>query len=187
MSRSFTLTLAAAVLALVTYTTPVAAQCSGTSVSQSCNVTAQVVVQATLSCVVNRNFDFGSHPSAIGVVGSDENNHGRITCTTDPGNLVNVSFTLPASLSDGAGHTVPLTYGNEAGRLYDGTGGGAFTAFNPAVGFVGFTVGSGTMTLALGENGANQTFSEVSVNLSSAAAGTYTTGASPIVATIALQ
>lgn len=187
MSRRITLTLVGALLALITWTTPAAAQCSGTSTSQSCNITATVTVQATLSCTVLKVFDFGSHPSAVGLIGSDENNHGRIQCSTDPGNHVNVSFTLPPTLSDGAGHTVPLIYGNESGRLYDGTGGGTATTFNPANGFVGFTVGSGTVTLALGENGANQSFAEVSVNLAGASAGTYTTGASPIVATIALQ
>lgn len=182
MSRIITLLAA---LVLLFGTTELRAQgCSGTSVSQDCTWTAQVTVQATLSCSVVRSFAFGSWPSSIGSVGSNENNHGRLRCTTDPGNSVNISFTLASSLTNGA-FSVPVTYGDESARAYDCDGScGPVRTFNPATGTIGFPISSGVLVLALGENGANQQFSEVSVNLSGAAAGTYQ---GVIVATIALQ
>lgn len=178
--------LSAVIFALSLLTTPVQAQaCTGTSVSQDCTWNASVTVMATLSCSVTQHFSFGSWPSSIGTVSANETNSGRLLCTTDPGNRVNVSFLLPSTLSDGLGHTVPITFGNESARLYDANGSaGVVTGFDPALGFTGFQSNSGFITLALGENGPNQPAAEVAVNLTGAAAGTYT---GQIVATIVLQ
>ena len=184
MSRIATLTLAA--LLVLGVSPKVQAQaCAGTSVSQTCAWSATVTVQAVLSCAVTQNFDFGSHPSSVGSVEGNETNTGRIVCSTNPGSAVNVSFTLPNTLSDGHGHTVAITYGTGSARLYPcATSCGTPVEFSPANGFVGFATASGNVLLALGENGPNDPSAGVFVNLAGAAAGTYT---GTITATIALQ
>jgi hypothetical protein len=182
-------TIAGAILfALVLFAAPSTANaqaCSGTSVSQNCTLTAQVTVQAVLTCSVLANFNFGSHPSSAGVLGSNETNHGRIRCQANPQSHVNISFTLASSLTNGA-YSVPVSYGSEAARAYacDGSCGPTF-AFNPATGTTGFNLGAaGILTLALGENGSNIPETEVSVNIAGVPAGTYT---GQIIATVVLQ
>jgi hypothetical protein len=120
------------------------------------------------------------------VVEVNELTSGRILCTTDAGNHVSVSFTLPASLSDGQGHTVPLEFGAESARLYDcaGSCGGSVQGFNPATGFTSFLSNSGNVTLTLGENGPGGQAQGVFVDLTGARAGVYT---GTITATIALN
>jgi hypothetical protein len=183
MKRLITL-LAALVLSFGTREARAQA-CTGSGVSQDCTWNATVTVMATLSCAVTQHFTFGSWPSSAGSVSGNETNTGRLRCTTDPGNSVQVSFTLPASLSDGLGHAVPINFGNESARAYDADGSaGLPRVFNPALGTTAFPVSSGVLTLTVGENGPNSPAAEVSVNLTGAAAGTYT---GVIVATIALQ
>jgi hypothetical protein len=173
---------------LALFATPERAEaqaCTGTSVTQNCTWTATVSVMATLSCTVTQHFNFGSWPSSVGSVAANETNSGRLRCTTDPGNHLNISFALASSLSDGLGHTVPIIYGNESARAYDCDGScGPVFGFNPSVGTTGFLVNTGVLTLTLGENGPNQEAAEVKVNLLGAAAGTYS---GTIVATVILQ
>jgi hypothetical protein len=177
MSRIITTMLAAVVMLLGITRTTQAQGCTG----NSCQLqfSASVTVQSMISCSVTRpSFDFGSHLKTEGSIGSNENNHVRARCTIDPSNgIVDVSFpTLPASLTRvGGSETVPITYGTESLRLYDCDGScGTVQGSNPATPR-SFTITSGFLTLALGENGPNDPAGEVKVNLANAqAAGTYT-------------
>jgi hypothetical protein len=150
--------------------------------------TANVTVQSMISCSVTRGtMDFGSHFKTEGKVSLNETTAGRARCTIDPRNgVVDVSFQLPSVLTrNGGSETVPIVFGTESLRLYDFDGSqGTMHASNPALP-TSFTVTSGFLTLALGENGPNDPAGEVSVDLTNAsAAGSYT---GFITATVALR
>jgi hypothetical protein len=180
MYRSLISLLAA--LVLLFGATDLRAQCTGSACDVA--ITATVRVAASLSCVNTRNFDFGV-AAAGSILESNENNHGRLRCETDPDNLVNISFTLTPTLADGLGHAVPVSYGVESAIAYDGEGGGIDNvAFAPSAGFVGFAVNTGVLTISLGENGPNIPERGVFVDLTGARPGRYN---GSLTVTVALQ
>jgi hypothetical protein len=165
MNRIITTMLAAIIMLLgITHTTQ-AQSCPANSCSLS--FSASVSIASTLSCSVTRSsMDFGNHFRGEGHIGSTEANALRARCVLDPSvGTIDVSWTLPTVLSDGAGHTVPISFGTESLRIYDADGSvGTVQGSNPSVPR-SFNVTSGFATIALGENGPNDPAGEVSVNL----------------------
>lgn len=149
---------------------------------------AAVTVQSVISCsVVRASLDFGTHFKSEGKASIDETNAGLARCTIDPQNgIVDISFTLPSVLTRVGGiETIPITFGNESLRLRDcDCYGSVVQGVNPAVAQP-FTIASGFLTLALGQNGPNDPSGEVSVDLASASASGRYTGF--ITATVALR
>lgn len=185
MNRIITVVLAAIIMLLgITHTTQ-AQSCPANSCSLS--FSASVSIASTLSCSVTRSsLDFGNHFRGEGHIGSTEANALRARCVLDPSiGTIDVSWNLPSVLSDGRGHTLPISFGAESLRIYDCDGScGVAQGTNPSVPR-SFNVTSGFATLALGENGPGIPAGEVSVDLTNAtAAGTYT---GIVTATVALR
>ena len=175
MTRTITTLLAAVVMLLGITRNTQAQSCPANSCSLS--FSASVSISSMLSCSVTRpSLNFGSHFKSEGSVGSNETNALRARCTIDPQNgTVDVSFQLPSVLTRvGGTETLPITFGNESLRLYDCDGCGTVPqGSNPATPR-SFTITSGFLTVALGENGPGEPAGEVSVNLANAtAAGSY--------------
>src|SRR3989442_12010408 len=92
----------------VCITTTVWAQTSSSASRQMA-----LVVTPFLSCTGVKDIDFGTHTRAQGPLFTSATNYGEWDCDTDPGNSVNITFTLPSQMTNpqATGLPVPLTYG----------------------------------------------------------------------------
>lgn len=124
--------------------------------SQSVGGTATVEIIPFLNLVNTTGFDFGQHYAADGVVTSGLN-VARWDGSTDPGNDISITFTLPNFLSDGGGSNIPITFGSASGHF--SPNGGTSQVFNPATGVASANVpltGNGTFLVWLGSSNAGQ-------------------------------
>jgi hypothetical protein len=173
------ITILAAALLVAAIPTRADAQCSGSASLQSCDWSASVTVTPFLTCTVDVHgnaFNFGAHPRTAGELHSSESNQIDFTCQIDPPGQVSVSFTLPSVLTRvGGTETVPISYGVESARLYDGNQRQNIgLSFHPSTSVL-FTPTTGILDITLGENGPNIPEAAVIVNISNASAtGTYT-------------
>ena len=153
-------------LALVCWTTAANAQSP-----QSFQWTASVVVAPFLSCAVTKNIEYGTHFRTAGVLSTDLSNFAQLNCQSDPGNIVDVSFTLPSVLTKAGGGSVPISYGANSAKFSDGT----LLPFNPAAGLSGHTISSsdGSFALLLGFTGIVGNDEAVTINVGSAPSGSY--------------
>jgi|SRR5690242_10557374 len=139
-----------ALLLVVFATTGLAAQTQ----SSSASVSVQTLTSITLSKIAD--LSFGSK-FAGSRYGSDGQPNGAAVWsgTVAGGSAISVSFSIPASLSDGASHTVPFSCGTSSA---DVSGGGQTNiGFDPNAGVsrypaTGSLNGSG-FTISVGNNG----------------------------------
>ncbi len=146
---------------------------------QTVDVNAIVSITPFLSCVNVGNFDFGTHFETEGVITSD-GSYGALACTTDPGNTMEVTLSLPAVMDNGTGGTVPILYGILAGAFADI--GGVIVRYDPTTP-VSLDILSGAASWSLGNRGGGPDEHVVSIDLTGAPIGDYT---ATIVATIAI-
>jgi hypothetical protein len=133
--------------------------------SQSSTATASVQTLASITLTHQADLSFGSQfvGKAYGSVGTP-NGAATWTGTVTSGSFLSASFQLPASLSDGAGHTVPFSCGTSSANLAT-QGSTGSTLFNPNTGLQKAPVAStGTFTLSVGNNGGGTSGDPTSAN-----------------------
>lgn len=119
--------LTLAVAALVLTSTAVQAQ------SNNASITATATVQTPINVVGAQQLNFGNAFPGVNktVLATDLSNAGRFDVTGQANALVNLSFTLPATLASG-GNTMPIVnYSGVYAQLASQVGGVGFT---PSVG-----------------------------------------------------
>lgn len=184
-SIPFAARLAAALLAAPLLASPAAAQSSDAATAPA---SVTVVSPAVNVVWFGGTLAFGSHFASEGFIQNTSAASWGVT-VDDPTISVDYVLTqLPASLSDGAGNTVPLTYGIHSLSAICPNSLGADQVFSadPAVGFSNcLPVGSSAnVFIGLDSGGAFSDGSEfVEVDLTGAPAGTYT-GTLELTATI---
>lgn len=142
--------------------------------AQSADATATVtVVAAGTATVLNTaGLDFGTQATGQIVNSTDVPTAASWNVTFNAGGDYSFSFTLPTQLSSPAtGGSVPITFGNTSASspfLFPGT-------WDPAIpiGIQAVLPGSG-LDIFLGASQTGAASDDVSVNLTGAAAGTYT-------------
>lgn len=142
MKRSFTSLLAAGLL--LTFVGVGAAQ---TSASATATATATIVGIAPLTAATLNDLDFGS--VAAGGIGTVADVDGaRFLITGEPSFPVNVTFTLPSTLTGPAAATIPITFGPTDGLIW-----APFpttsTSFDPTAVFATNMDGSGLLEIGL--------------------------------------
>ncbi len=100
-----------------------------------------------LSCTGTRDIDYGTVRRIDGPQFTSATNYAEWTCDTDPGNSINISFTLPTQLSNpqATALPVPLTYGALAGFIDQNA-----SQFNPSTGITNDVVPTGHAVVRLG-------------------------------------
>ncbi len=145
--------------------TPLVAQ-----TSRSADASATVVITPVLTLVKSVDLSFGSHFNSEGIVASS--GPARWDGTTDAGNHISASFTLPSTLARiGNGDPgVPISFGNESAQA---THSAISMAFDPNAGLADFgpipTPGSFNIQLGMGNVPSNR----AAVDLTGHRPGTY--------------
>jgi hypothetical protein len=140
---------------------------------QSVDLNASVTIDPFISCTANRHLEFGPHFAREGVIASSGSNYAALTCSTDPGNVLNISFAAPSSLTHQSnGSSVPITYGGRSGRIKASNGTGD-QRFAPAGGLAGYTSSTDQFTISLGEVVGTDLAEKVTVDLTGRPRGTY--------------
>jgi len=163
MRRIFSLAFAL----VVGFSTAARAQSPTSSTTRQLALT----IQPFLSCAGTKDIDFGPHRTTDGTIFTSATNYAEVTCTTDPGNSLNVSFGLPTSMinDQATSFPLPITYGTSAGYVSDNS-----SQFNPASGIAGDITNTGNITVRLGwPRTASGPDELVAVNVSTAKRGTY--------------
>jgi hypothetical protein len=153
---------------LVAVTTNAWAQ-SSTSTSNS----IVLVITPFLSCSATRGMDFGTARKIDGPLFSSSTNYLRWDCSTDQGNSLNFTFTLPATMINPAATGLPvnLSYGSSS-AFVDANG----VRFNPSSGLANDIVANpgGAVVVTLGQPSASPVASDlIRADLSTARAGNY--------------
>lgn len=160
--------LAAGLLGASTLAAPVAAQTSDAATASA----TVVVLAAGISVTTVNDLDFGQHFPSSGIVpNSDPAIWNVVADELSP--IVDVTVTqLPATLSNGTGDEVPLTYGSHSFAVACTEG---FVQADPSVGVLNCELAGGTPgNVLLGNAFGNFPGSEnVEVDLTDAPAGTY--------------
>lgn len=127
-------------------------------------------ISPTLSLVKTTDLDFGSHFATDGVV--VQSTTARWDGTTDPQNLISLSFTLPTTLArvGGGDPGVPITYGATSVAV---TGAATVMLFDPNTGLASYgpILSPGDFSVRMGLDPSDG--DAVKANLSGHAAGSY--------------
>ena len=164
MSRSKTFLPLLALLVAVTTTAQ--AQSSQT-VSRSMALT----IQPFITCTGTKDIDFGNHRATDGFLQTSATNYAEVVCSTDPGNMLSISFGLPSQMvnDQATSFPLPIGYGSLSAYVSDNS-----TSFDPRNGLGGDITSSGNITVRLGWPRFGGSGDElVTVNVANARRGSY--------------
>ncbi len=127
---------------VVAFATPMWAQTSSTTSNPMA-----LVITPFLPCSPTRGIDFGTHTRNQGPLFTSATDYAEWACDTDPGNSLNITFTLPSAMTNpqATSLSVPLTYGATAGFIDQNA-----SQFNPATGLSNDIVPNGHAVVRLG-------------------------------------
>ncbi len=129
------------------------------------------VLAGSLNVTRTQDLVFGQHSTGATVRSSDVGTSAQWTVDITAFGEYSYVFTLPGTL-DGPGGSVPVSFGPQSAIVADPTGMGPL--FDPNTPFSLVAPVTGTWIVDLGSDLLNDGLGDVTVNLSGAAAGTYT-------------